>query len=83
MFYYKKVILYWQHLNINIMIKALVIDCNMTTAEQAYDVMIYADMDEFDSRFDFTAMEEPNMDMEMSSIALRSSSEGWGHSLLS
>ncbi|XP_005168062.1 centromere-associated protein E isoform X1 [Danio rerio] len=34
------------------------------------------DMDEFDSRFDFTAMEEPNMDMEMSSITVRSSSEG-------
>ncbi|KAF4119173.1 hypothetical protein G5714_001224 [Onychostoma macrolepis] len=32
------------------------------------------DMYEFDSRFDFTAMEEP--DMEMSSIAVRSSSEG-------
>ncbi|XP_056102973.1 centromere-associated protein E isoform X2 [Rhinichthys klamathensis goyatoka] len=34
------------------------------------------DMDEFDSRFDFTAMDEPNMDMEMSSITVRSSSEG-------
>ncbi|XP_051560864.1 centromere-associated protein E-like [Myxocyprinus asiaticus] len=33
-------------------------------------------MDEFDSRFDFTALEEPNMDMEMSSITVRSSSEG-------
>uniref|UniRef100_A0A9J8BZ24 Centromere-associated protein E n=1 Tax=Cyprinus carpio carpio TaxID=630221 RepID=A0A9J8BZ24_CYPCA len=32
------------------------------------------DMDEFDSRFDFTALEEP--DMEMSSITVRSSSEG-------
>ncbi|XP_016349657.1 centromere-associated protein E-like isoform X2 [Sinocyclocheilus anshuiensis] len=32
------------------------------------------DMDEFDSRFDFTALDEP--DMEMSSIAVRSSSEG-------
>ncbi|XP_067298423.1 centromere-associated protein E isoform X2 [Pseudorasbora parva] len=32
------------------------------------------DMDEFDSRFDFTAMEEP--DMEMSNITVRSSSEG-------
>ncbi|XP_043104393.1 centromere-associated protein E isoform X2 [Puntigrus tetrazona] len=34
------------------------------------------DMDEFDSRFDFTALDEPNMDMEMSSITVRSSSEG-------
>ncbi|XP_056320072.1 centromere-associated protein E isoform X4 [Danio aesculapii] len=34
------------------------------------------DMDEFDSRFDFTALEEPNVDMEMSSITVRSSSEG-------
>ncbi|XP_052429113.1 centromere-associated protein E isoform X4 [Carassius gibelio] len=34
------------------------------------------DMDEFDSRFDFTALEEPNMDMEMSSNTVRSSSEG-------
>ncbi|XP_016422132.1 centromere-associated protein E-like isoform X3 [Sinocyclocheilus rhinocerous] len=32
------------------------------------------DMDEFDSRFDFTALDEP--DMEMSTIAVRSSSEG-------
>ncbi|XP_016297019.1 centromere-associated protein E-like [Sinocyclocheilus anshuiensis] len=32
------------------------------------------DVDEFDSRFDFTALEEP--DMEMSSITVRSSSEG-------
>ncbi|XP_016115359.1 centromere-associated protein E-like [Sinocyclocheilus grahami] len=32
------------------------------------------DMDEFDSRFDFTALDEP--DMEMSSIAVRCSSEG-------
>lgn len=31
------------------------------------------DMDEFDSRFDFTALDEPNMDMEMSSITARSS----------
>ncbi|KAG1939269.1 centromere-associated protein E [Pimephales promelas] len=34
------------------------------------------DMDEFDSRFDFTAMDEPNLDMDMSSITVRSSSEG-------
>ncbi|XP_059408289.1 centromere-associated protein E isoform X5 [Carassius carassius] len=34
------------------------------------------EMDEFDSRFDFTALEEPNMDMEMSSNTVRSSSEG-------
>lgn len=33
-------------------------------------------MDEFDSRFDFTALDEQNMDMEMSSITVRSSSEG-------
>ncbi|KAK2908448.1 hypothetical protein Q8A67_004285 [Cirrhinus molitorella] len=32
------------------------------------------EMDEFDSRFDFTALDEP--DMEMSSITVRSSSEG-------
>ncbi|XP_077094163.1 centromere-associated protein E [Siphateles boraxobius] len=36
------------------------------------------DMDEFDSRFEFTAMDEP--DMNMSSITVRSSSEG-GHFL--
>ncbi|XP_051557983.1 centromere-associated protein E isoform X4 [Myxocyprinus asiaticus] len=34
------------------------------------------EMDEFDSRFDFTALDEPNVDMEMSSITVRSSSEG-------
>ncbi|KAK7162327.1 hypothetical protein R3I94_004856 [Phoxinus phoxinus] len=34
------------------------------------------DMDEFDSRFDFTAMDEPNVDLEMSGITVRSSSEG-------
>ncbi|XDV14395.1 hypothetical protein PO909_014659, partial [Leuciscus waleckii] len=34
------------------------------------------DMDEFDSRFDFTAMDDPNMDMETSSNTAHSSSEG-------
>ncbi|XP_073698964.1 uncharacterized protein [Garra rufa] len=34
------------------------------------------EMDEFDSRFDFTGLEEPNMEMEMSNITVRSSSEG-------
>uniref|UniRef100_A0A9J8ANR7 Centromere-associated protein E n=1 Tax=Cyprinus carpio carpio TaxID=630221 RepID=A0A9J8ANR7_CYPCA len=34
------------------------------------------DVYEFDSRFDFTALEEPNMDMEMNSTTVRNSSEG-------
>ncbi|KAA0722652.1 E Centromere protein [Triplophysa tibetana] len=34
------------------------------------------DLDEFDSRFEFTALDEHNMDMETSNITVRSSSEG-------
>ncbi|XP_056595003.1 centromere-associated protein E isoform X2 [Triplophysa dalaica] len=34
------------------------------------------DLDEFESRFEFTAFEEINMDMETSNITVRSSSEG-------
>ncbi|XP_051982459.1 LOW QUALITY PROTEIN: centromere-associated protein E [Xyrauchen texanus] len=34
------------------------------------------EMDEFDSRFDFTALDEQSVDMEMSSITVRTSSEG-------
>ncbi|TRY92738.1 hypothetical protein DNTS_024825 [Danionella cerebrum] len=34
------------------------------------------DLDEFDSRYDFTSLEEPNLEMEMSNITVRSSFEG-------